>query len=73
MEPPPRRRYAEGDPRAPVLLLPHGTGGTPEDIAVLGREPDPTATLLAPASRGSGTEWPGGSADTRPSVRTEPR
>ncbi|PRW62749.1 phospholipase [Actinopolyspora mortivallis] len=44
-------RYAEGDPRSPVLLLLHGTGGTPEDIAVLGRELDPTATLLAPAGR----------------------
>ncbi|NIJ10222.1 phospholipase/carboxylesterase [Saccharomonospora amisosensis] len=42
-------RYVEGDPASPVLLLLHGTGGTPEDILALGKELLPSASMLAPA------------------------
>ncbi|SDQ32834.1 alpha/beta hydrolase [Actinopolyspora saharensis] len=44
-----RHTFTEGDPGSPVLLLLHGTGGGPEDIAVLGKRIAPSAPLLAPA------------------------
>jgi phospholipase/carboxylesterase len=34
---------------SPVLVLLHGTGGTPDDLVPLARELDPAAALLAPA------------------------
>ena len=42
-------RYVEGSPDAPVLLLLHGTGGSPDDILALGKELNPSAPMLAPA------------------------
>jgi len=42
-------RFDEGDPDAPVLLMLHGTGGTPDDLVGLGRELSPGSALLAPA------------------------
>jgi phospholipase/carboxylesterase len=42
-------RFHEGDPAAPVLLLLHGTGGGPDDLAGLGQELSPGSALLAPA------------------------
>ncbi|MEV6229938.1 alpha/beta hydrolase [Saccharopolyspora shandongensis] len=44
-----RHRFVEGSPDEPVLLLLHGTGGSPEDLVGLGREISPGAALLAPA------------------------
>jgi len=41
--------YLEGDQAAPVLLLLHGTGGSPDDLVGLGRELSPRSALLAPA------------------------
>jgi phospholipase/carboxylesterase len=43
-------RYTEGDPAAPVLLLLHGTGGTPDDLLPLAEALDPRAAVLAPAA-----------------------
>jgi phospholipase/carboxylesterase len=42
-------KFADGDPAAPVLLLLHGTGGGPDDLAGLARELSPKSALLAPA------------------------
>lgn len=42
-------RYVEGDVGSPVLLLLHGTGGSPDDILALGKELNPSAPMLAPA------------------------
>ncbi|MEU6643153.1 alpha/beta hydrolase [Saccharomonospora sp. NPDC046836] len=42
-------RYVEGDAEAPVLLLLHGTGGSPDDILLLGKELSPSSPMLAPA------------------------
>jgi len=42
-------KYVEGDADAPVLLLLHGTGGSPDDLLGLGRELSPKSALLAPA------------------------
>ncbi len=41
--------YVAGSPTAPVLLLLHGTGGSPADILALGRELCPASPMLAPA------------------------
>jgi phospholipase/carboxylesterase len=45
-----QHRYTKGDPAAPVLLLLHGTGGTPEDLVPLAEAFDPKAAVLAPAA-----------------------
>ncbi|MCR6484389.1 alpha/beta hydrolase [Amycolatopsis sp. OK19-0408] len=42
-------KYVEGSPDAPVLLLLHGTGGSPDDLLGLARELSPDAAVLAPA------------------------
>jgi phospholipase/carboxylesterase len=42
-------KYAEGSPDAPVLLLLHGTGGSPDDLLGLARELSPDSAVLAPA------------------------
>ncbi|GAA1941269.1 alpha/beta hydrolase [Amycolatopsis minnesotensis] len=42
-------RFVEGDPGAPVLLLLHGTGGTPDDLLPLAKELSPSSAVLAPA------------------------
>lgn len=42
-------RYVEGTRAEPVLLLLHGTGGTPDDILTLGKELSPESTMIAPA------------------------
>lgn len=44
-----RHRFVEGDVGAPVLLLLHGTGGSPDDILALGKEINPSSPMLAPA------------------------
>lgn len=44
-----RHSYTEGDADAPVLLLLHGTGGSPQDLLGVARELDPAAGVLAPA------------------------
>ncbi|EHR63408.1 alpha/beta hydrolase [Saccharomonospora cyanea] len=41
--------FVEGSPSAPVLLLLHGTGGSPADILSLGKELCPASPMLAPA------------------------
>lgn len=41
-------KFADGDPAAPVLLLLHGTGGSPDDLVGLARELSPTSAILAP-------------------------
>ncbi|WIV60340.1 alpha/beta hydrolase [Amycolatopsis nalaikhensis] len=41
--------YVEGAPDAPVLLLLHGTGGSPADLLPLARELSPDSAVLAPA------------------------
>ncbi|EIF00716.1 alpha/beta hydrolase [Saccharomonospora glauca] len=41
--------FVEGSPSAPVLLLLHGTGGSPTDILSLGKELCPASPMLAPA------------------------
>ncbi|MEV6875186.1 alpha/beta hydrolase [Amycolatopsis sp. NPDC051128] len=42
-------KYVEGAPDAPVLLLLHGTGGSPDDLLGLARELSPGSAVLAPA------------------------
>ncbi|MBK1785297.1 alpha/beta hydrolase [Prauserella cavernicola] len=42
-------RFVEGEQHAPVLLLLHGTGSSPEDILTLGKELSPSSPMLAPA------------------------
>ncbi|GAA1237514.1 alpha/beta hydrolase [Prauserella halophila] len=42
-------RYVEGSQAEPVLLLLHGTGGSPDDILALGKELRPESTMIAPA------------------------
>ncbi|WP_020669877.1 alpha/beta hydrolase [Amycolatopsis nigrescens] len=42
-------RFIEGDPAAPVLLLLHGTGGSPEDLIRLAPRLSPASAMLAPA------------------------
>ncbi|PXY31054.1 alpha/beta hydrolase [Prauserella muralis] len=42
-------RYVEGADDAPVLLLLHGTGGSPADILLLGKELSPESPMIAPA------------------------
>ena len=42
-------KYVEGEPDAPVLLLLHGTGGSPDDLLGLAHELAPGAATLAPA------------------------
>ncbi|MGJ7908464.1 alpha/beta hydrolase [Actinopolyspora sp. H202] len=44
-----RHEFTEGNPRSPVLLMLHGTGGTPRDMAPLGYRIDPEAALLSPS------------------------
>lgn len=41
--------YVEGSPDAPLLLLLHGTGGSPGDLLGLARELSPDSAVLAPA------------------------
>ncbi|WP_329054546.1 alpha/beta hydrolase [Amycolatopsis sp. NBC_01488] len=41
--------YLEGSPDAPLLLLLHGTGGSPDDLLGLARELSPDSAVLAPA------------------------
>jgi phospholipase/carboxylesterase len=41
--------YVEGAPDAPLLLLLHGTGGSPDDLLGLARELSPESAVLAPA------------------------
>ncbi|RCW42807.1 phospholipase/carboxylesterase [Halopolyspora algeriensis] len=41
--------FREGSAESPVLLLLHGTGGSPQDLVGLGQEISPESTLLAPA------------------------
>ncbi|GAB3289612.1 alpha/beta hydrolase [Parasphingorhabdus pacifica] len=41
--------FHEGDPRDPVMLLLHGTGGGPRDLMDLGRQLSPESAVLAPA------------------------
>ena len=43
-----RYRFREGEPDAPVLLLLHGTGGSPDDLVGLGSALSPGAATLAP-------------------------
>ncbi|MEU4666410.1 alpha/beta hydrolase [Amycolatopsis sp. NPDC023774] len=42
-------KYVEGEPGLPVLLLLHGTGGSPDDLLGLARELSPGSATLAPA------------------------
>jgi phospholipase/carboxylesterase len=44
-----QHRYSPGEPSAPVLLLLHGTGGTPEDLLPLAAALNPQAAVLTPA------------------------
>ncbi|MGW1677301.1 alpha/beta hydrolase [Saccharopolyspora sp. NPDC002376] len=44
-----QHRFIEGAGDAPVLLLLHGTGGSPEDLVGLAKEISPNSALLAPA------------------------
>ncbi|MGW4064242.1 alpha/beta hydrolase [Amycolatopsis sp. NPDC004747] len=44
-----QHKYVEGSPDAPLLLLLHGTGGSPEDLLGLARELSPNSAVLAPA------------------------
>ncbi|WP_197318867.1 alpha/beta hydrolase [Saccharomonospora sp. NB11] len=41
--------FVEGSAGAPVLLLLHGTGGSPTDILSLGKELCPASPMIAPA------------------------
>ncbi|WP_033294440.1 alpha/beta hydrolase [Amycolatopsis jejuensis] len=41
-------QYTEGDPARPVLLLLHGTGGSPDDLLGLAHELSPGSATLAP-------------------------
>lgn len=41
--------WYEGSTTAPVLLLLHGTGGSPQDLLPVGREISPESAMLAPA------------------------
>lgn len=41
--------FQEGSAESPVLLLLHGTGGSPQDLVGLGQELSPESALLAPA------------------------
>jgi phospholipase/carboxylesterase len=53
-------RFTEGDPDAPVLLLLHGTGGSPDDLLPLAAEFSPRSAVLAPAgpvSEGGAARW----------------
>ncbi|MFC0104890.1 alpha/beta hydrolase [Kibdelosporangium aridum] len=43
--------YEQGDPAKPVLLLLHGTGGSPSDLIGLGAELSPGSAILAPAGQ----------------------
>ncbi|MCE7003861.1 alpha/beta hydrolase [Kibdelosporangium philippinense] len=43
--------YEQGDSDKPVLLLLHGTGGTPSDLIGLARELSPGSAILAPAGQ----------------------
>lgn len=42
-------RFTPGDPALPVLLLLHGTGGTPDDLVPLVQHISPGSAVLAPA------------------------
>jgi phospholipase/carboxylesterase len=42
-------KFVDGDPAAPVLLLLHGTGGSPDDLVGLAGELSPSSAILAPA------------------------
>jgi phospholipase/carboxylesterase len=42
-------RFTPGDPALPVLLLLHGTGGTPDDLIPLVQHLSPGSAVLAPA------------------------
>ncbi|GAB3422873.1 alpha/beta hydrolase [Flindersiella endophytica] len=42
-------RFTPGDPDLPVLLLLHGTGGTPDDLVPLVQYLSPGSAVLAPA------------------------
>ncbi len=44
-----RHTFLSGAAEAPVLLLLHGTGGSPDDLRGLGEVLDPDAGVLAPA------------------------
>ncbi|KID31692.1 putative esterase [Prauserella sp. Am3] len=53
-------RHVEGTGAEPVLLLLHGTGGTPDDILALGKELSPSSPMIAPAgpvSEGGAARW----------------
>ncbi|OLT47975.1 phospholipase [Saccharomonospora sp. CUA-673] len=53
-------RYVEGSSTEPVLLLLHGTGGSPDDILALGKELSPNSTMIAPlgpVSEGGAARW----------------
>lgn len=53
-------RYIEGAQAEPVLLLLHGTGGSPDDILALGKELSPGSPMIAPAgpvSEGGAARW----------------
>lgn len=52
--------HADGDPDAPVLVLLHGTGGSPSDLRGLAEQLSPRSPLLAPAgpvSEGGAARW----------------
>lgn len=52
--------HTEGDPDAPVLVLLHGTGGSPSDLRGVAAELEPRAPLIAPAgpvSEGGSARW----------------
>ncbi|MBP2326768.1 phospholipase/carboxylesterase [Kibdelosporangium banguiense] len=44
-------RLIQGDPAKPVLVLLHGTGGSPDDLVGLGAQLSPGSTMLAPAGQ----------------------